>query len=72
MACLAIVSDPETMLGAWFLCAVMHNFEDKKITWLLFGLIAASDGLRMASGAPGPAREVEPPLPDAPGHAATS
>ncbi|MEN8159691.1 MAG: O-antigen ligase family protein, partial [Myxococcota bacterium] len=59
-----------TMLGAWFVCAVMHNFEDKKITWLMFGLIAASDGLRMTSGAPGPARTPATPLPDAPAQTA--
>jgi O-antigen ligase len=60
-----------TMLGAWFLCAVMHNFEDKKITWLLFGLIAVSDGLRTTNRAPDPARTPAAPLPEPPGHAAT-
>jgi O-antigen ligase len=41
-----------TMFGVWLLNAVTHNFEDKKVTWLLFGLIAV--GARLwASPAPG-------------------
>jgi O-antigen ligase len=28
------------MLAAWLLNAITHNFEDRKVTWLLFGLIA--------------------------------
>ncbi len=50
-----------TMLGVWFVCALTHNFEDKKITWLLFGLIAASDGLRTAGLVPSPAPAARPP-----------
>lgn len=34
-----------TMLASWLLNALVHNFEDKKMTWLLFGLIAVSDRL---------------------------
>jgi O-antigen ligase len=52
-----------TMLGAWSVCAVAHNFEDKKITWLLFGLIAASDGLRATGPAPRPAAASRPAAP---------
>jgi O-antigen ligase len=41
-----------TMLGVWLLNALTHNFEDQKVTWLLFGLIAV--GARLcASPAPG-------------------
>jgi hypothetical protein len=42
---------------------VAHNFEDKKITWLLFGLIAASDGLRATGPAPRPAAASRPAAP---------
>jgi O-antigen ligase len=48
-----------TMLGSWLLNALVHNFEDKKMTWLLFGLIAVSDRLyagRQAAPAARPAR----------------
>jgi O-antigen ligase len=34
-----------TMLVSWLANALVHNFEDKKMTWLLFGLIAVSDRL---------------------------
>ena len=37
------------MLAAWLVNALAHNFEDKKMTWLLFGLIVVSDGLRSAT-----------------------
>ncbi len=43
-----------TLLIIWFLNAITHNYEDKKVTWLLFMLIAASDALRRV--APQPAR----------------
>jgi O-antigen ligase len=59
-----------TMLGAWFVCAVTHNFEDKKITWLLFGLIAASDGLRSTGMAPRPEAATPPAAPLGPANEA--
>jgi O-antigen ligase len=48
-----------TMLVSWLANALVHNFEDKKMTWLLFGLIAVSDRLyggRQAAPAARPAR----------------
>jgi O-antigen ligase len=59
-----------TMLGAWFVCAVTHNFEDKKITRLLFGLIAASDGLRSTGMAPRPEAATPPAAPLGPANEA--
>jgi O-antigen ligase len=41
-----------TMLTSWLLNALVHNFEDKKMTWLLFGLIAVSDRLYTARQQP--------------------
>jgi O-antigen ligase len=43
------------MLTSWLLNALVHNFEDKKMTWLLFGLIAVSDRL-YGGRQPAPAR----------------
>ena len=40
------------VLAVWVLNALTHNFEDRKITWLLFGLIAV--GARLLTS---PARE---------------
>jgi O-antigen ligase len=41
------------MLVSWTLNALLHNFEDKKFTWLMFGMIAVSGGLyRTPSAAP--------------------
>jgi O-antigen ligase len=34
------------MLAVWLVNAAAHGHEDKKQTWLLFGLIAVSEGLR--------------------------
>ena len=54
-----------TMLISWLLNALLHNFEDKKMTWLLFGLIAVSDGLygaRRPARVTGPARARPAPL----------
>jgi O-antigen ligase len=47
------------MLASWTLNALVHNFEDKKFTWLLFGMIAVSGGLygtKRAAPAPEPVR----------------
>jgi O-antigen ligase len=59
-----------TMLVSWTLNALVHNFEDKKFTWLLFGMIAVSGGLYgTRSAAPAaeprarPARAPAPPRP---------
>jgi len=41
-----------TMLASWLLNALVHNFEDKKMTWLLFGLIAVSERLHAAGKPP--------------------
>jgi len=46
-----------TMLASWLLNALVHNFEDKKMSWLLFGLIAVSDRLY---GARRPAQVARP------------
>jgi O-antigen ligase len=35
-----------TLLVVWFLNAITHNYEDKKVTWMLFMLIAISDSVR--------------------------
>jgi hypothetical protein len=42
-----------SMLAVWLLNAFTHNFEDRKVTWLLFGLIAV--GARLWAS-PAPAR----------------
>jgi O-antigen ligase len=57
------------MLTSWLLNALVHNFEDKKFTWLLFGLIAVSGGLygtRNAVPDPRPARPRRARAPAAP------
>jgi hypothetical protein len=54
------------MLVSWLLNALVHNFEDKKMTWLLFGLIAVSDRLyggRQAAPVPRPVRPQPAPKP---------
>jgi hypothetical protein len=35
-----------TLLVVWFLNAITHNYEDKKVTWMLFMLIAIGAGLQ--------------------------
>lgn len=45
-----------TLLVVWFLNAITHNYEDKKVTWMLFMLIAISASLRHAR----PARRLAP------------
>ena len=40
-----------SMLAVWLLNAATHVYEDKKITWLLFGLIVVGDGLTHATRA---------------------
>ena len=48
-----------TLLVVWFLNAITHNYEDKKVTWMLFMLIAIGAGLQQVHGrrqpAPAPA-----------------
>lgn len=39
------------MLAVWLLSALLHNFEDQKITWLLFGLLAVSARLAAPTAA---------------------
>jgi len=46
-----------TMLVVWLLNALTHNFEDRKVTWLLFGLIAV--GARLWHS-PAPAQRAAP------------
>jgi len=56
-----------TLLVVWFLNAITHNYEDKKVTWMLFMLIAISDALRHVK----PQRTTAPhPAPAAPAAAA--
>lgn len=43
-----------TMLASWLGNALVHNFEDKKMTWLLFGLIAVSERLHGTGRSPQP------------------
>jgi O-antigen ligase len=47
-----------TLLVVWFLNAITHNYEDKKVTWMLFMLIAIGAALRQPQGLrqPAPAR----------------
>jgi hypothetical protein len=52
-----------TMLASWLLNALVHNFEDKKMTWLLFGLIAVSDRLYTARAPAPAARPARAPAP---------
>lgn len=35
-----------TLLVVWFLNAITHNYEDKKVTWMLFMLVAIGAALR--------------------------
>ena len=43
------------MLAVWLLNALTHNFEDRKITWLMFGLVAVGARLFQGSAAGRPA-----------------
>jgi O-antigen ligase len=49
-----------TLLVVWFLNAITHNYEDKKVTWMLFMLVAIGASARQAHAqrraAPAPAR----------------
>jgi O-antigen ligase len=40
-----------TLLVVWFLNAITHNYEDKKVTWILFMLVAIGYGVRHAAPA---------------------
>jgi putative inorganic carbon (HCO3(-)) transporter len=40
-----------TLLVVWFLNAITHNYEDKKVTWMLFMLIAIGDAVRRTAPA---------------------
>jgi O-antigen ligase len=49
-----------TLLAVWLVNAITHNYEDKKVTWMIFGLIAASDGLRRVVALRRPAPALHP------------
>jgi len=53
-----------TVLAIWSLSSLMHDFADKKITWLLLGMVAATDGLLRTEEHRPPAA-ARTPLPDA-------
>ncbi|MFI4947048.1 MAG: O-antigen ligase family protein, partial [Burkholderiales bacterium] len=44
-----------TLLVVWFLNAITHNYEDKKVTWMLFMLIAIGAALRQTQSQRQPA-----------------
>jgi O-antigen ligase len=49
-----------TLLVVWFLNAITHNYEDKKVTWMLFMLVAIGDAVRRAAPARRRARALRP------------
>lgn len=50
-----------TLLVVWFLNAITHNYEDKKVTWMLFMLVAIGDGVRRTVPAARRARALRRP-----------
>jgi O-antigen ligase len=49
-----------TLLVVWFLNAITHNYEDKKVTWMLFMLIAIGEAVRHTAPAARRARVLRP------------